>query len=256
VVGIGLNTTGATLFISTFVSVTLTSFLACIVTSIGIYTISRHEKWGSRNFVYFMSFAAGVLISVSFIHIIPKSFEMNERAPIYLLIGYMGLYLVNRFLTAFVCSKSDCTDISIGIIPMLGIGLHSFVDGVIYSVTFNVSIFTGVLAAIGMVLHEFPEGIVTFLLLERAGFSHKKSVIYAFLAAAISTPLGTLISFPFVTKINEASLGILLAISAGALVYVGATHLLPSVEKENRKYTLIALTAGILITVLIVVSKG
>ncbi|MBN1303646.1 MAG: ZIP family metal transporter [Anaerolineales bacterium] len=244
------------MFTSTFGSVLLASSLACLVTSIGIYTIGKHEKWGNKNVVYFMSFAAGVLISVSFMHIIPKSFDMNDASPIYLLVGYMGLYLFNRFLTAFVCNERECTNFALGVIPMLGIGLHSFIDGIIYSVTFKVSIFTGALAAIGMVLHEFPEGIVTFLLLERAGFSHKRSALYAFLSAAISTPLGALVSFPLINKIDRSTLGILLAVSAGALVYVGASHLLPAVEKENKKYTLISLAAGILIAVLIVLSKG
>ena len=162
----------------------------------------------------------------------------------------------NRFINTMVCQDRENSDLSLGIIPMVGIGMHSFVDGVIYSVTFNVSIFTGVVAAIGMVLHEFPEGVVTFLLLKRAGFSRKRSAIYAFLAAAISTPLGTIISFPFISKIDRSILGILLAISAGALVYVGASHLLPAVEKEQGKYTLVSLAAGILIAVLIVVSEG
>ncbi|MEN8173427.1 MAG: ZIP family metal transporter, partial [Chloroflexota bacterium] len=152
--------------------------------------------------------------------------------------------------------ERDCTNLSIGIIPMVGIGLHSLIDGVIYSITFNVSIFTGALAAVGMVLHEFPEGIVTFLLLERAGFSRKKAVWHAFLAAAISTPVGTLVSYPLISKIDSSSLGILLAISAGALVYVGATHLLPAVEKENKKFSIISLGVGILIAVLIVLSKS
>lgn len=241
--------------LTTFGPVFLTSILACLVTTIGIYIIGKYEKWGSRNIVYFMSFAAGVLISVSFIHIIPTSFNMVKTAPIYLLIGYMGLYLINRFVTAYVCHERDCADLSIGIIPMLGIGLHSFIDGIIYSVTFNVSLFTGALAAIGMVLHEFPEGIVTFLLLKRAGFSHKKAALFAFLAAAISTPFGTLVSFPFISKIGQATLGNLLAVSAGALVYVGASHLLPAVEKENRKFTLISLAVGILIAVFIVLTK-
>ncbi|MBN1429450.1 MAG: ZIP family metal transporter [Anaerolineae bacterium] len=244
------------MFTNTLATVILASFLACAVTTIGIYTITKYEKWGNQNVVYFMSFAAGVLISVSFTHIIPKSFGMNGAAPIYLLVGYMGIYLFNRFLTAFVCDERQCEQLSIGIIPMLGIGFHSFIDGIIYSVTFNVSIFTGAMAAIGMVLHEFPEGIVTFLLLERAGFSPKKSALYAFLAAAVTTPLGTIVSFPLISKINQPTLGILLAISAGALVYVGASHLLPSVEKENKKYTLISLGAGILVAVLIVLSKG
>jgi zinc transporter ZupT len=135
------------------------------------------------------------------------------------------------------------------------VGLHSFLDGVIYSVAFNVSIFTGILAAIGMVLHEFPEGIVTFLLLKQGGFTKRKSEGYAFLAAAISTPLGTLLSFPLIGKIDRAILGGLLAFSAGALVYVGASHLLPAVERENKKYSLISMGAGILIAIVIVLSK-
>ncbi len=239
-----------------FFAVLLASTLACLVTTIGIYIIAKYEKWGNQNAIYFMSFAAGVLISVSFIHIIPKSFGMNAKAPIYLLVGYLGLYLFNRFVTAFVCNQHECTDLTIGIIPMIGIGLHSFIDGIIYSVTFNVSIFTGVLTAIGMVLHEFPEGVVTFLLLERAGFSRKKAITSSFLAAAFSTPLGTLVSFPFISKIDSTTLGLLLAVSAGALIYVGASHLLPAVERQNRRYTLISMATGTLVAILIVFSKG
>jgi hypothetical protein len=40
--------------------------LAAFVTSMGIYVIRRFEKWGPKNSIYFICFAAGVLISVSF----------------------------------------------------------------------------------------------------------------------------------------------------------------------------------------------
>jgi zinc transporter ZupT len=241
---------------NTFVAVVMASSLACAVTTIGIYVISKYEEWGRKNTVYFMSFAAGVLVSVSFIHIIPKSFDMKEEAPLYLLSGFLALYLCNRFLSLYICQQYQCETFASGIIPMLGIGLHSLIDGVIYSVTFNVSIFTGILAAIGMVLHEFPEGIVTFLLLERGGFDKRRAAMYAFLAAAISTPVGTLVSYPFIDDIAEPTLGILLAISAGALVYVGASHLLPEVERENKRYSVISLAVGVLVAVVIVMSKG
>jgi zinc and cadmium transporter len=243
-------------FTSTFAAVILASFLACGVTTIGIYVISKYEQWGREHSAYFMSFAAGVLISVSFMHIIPKSFEMNSTASVFLLAGFLAIYLSNRFLNLYICHEYECAEYAMGVIPMLGIGFHSFIDGVIYSVTFNVSIFTGVLAAIGMILHEFPEGIVTFVLLERGGFSRRKSAVYAFLAAAISTPLGTLASYPFINNIKQSTLGILLAISAGALVYVGASHLLPAVEKENQRYSILALAAGVLVAAIIVMSKG
>lgn len=245
------------MFASTFVAVMLTSSLACVVTTVGIFAISRHGKWAKEHSAHFMSFAAGVLISVSFMHIIPKAFEMNEKAPTSLLLGFLGIYLVNRLLTVYVCHEHECPSAhALGVIPMLGIGLHSFIDGVIYAVTFKVSVLTGVLAAIGMVLHEFPEGIVTFVLLERGGFNRRRAMLYAFVAAAISTPLGTLVAYPFINIIDRSKLGLWLAISAGALVYVGATHLLPEVEKENRRYTILTLVAGVLVALGIVLTKG
>jgi len=244
------------MFSNTFVAVMLASFLACAVTTVGIYVISKYERWGREHSVYFMCFAAGVLISVSFMHIIPESFQMNNTAPVFLLVGFLAIHLSNRLLHLYICHEMECTDYAMGLIPMLGIGFHSFIDGLIYSVTFNVSILTGALAAIGMILHEFPEGIVTFVLLERGGFSRRKSAIYAFLAAALSTPLGTLVSYPFISNIKQSTLGMLLAISAGALVYVGASHLLPAVEKENKRYSMLALAAGVLVAVVIILSKG
>jgi len=239
-----------------FAAVMLASSLACAVTTIGIYIISRYEEWGREHSAYFMSFAAGVLISVSFVHIIPKAFQMNVMAPVFLLAGFLAIYLSNRLLTLYVCHDYGRSEYAAGIIPMMGIGFHSLVDGVIYSVAFNVSLFTGVLAATGMILHEFPEGIVTFLLLERGGFSRRRSAIYAFLAAAISTPLGTLLSYPFISSISPSALGMLLAVSAGALVYVGASHLLPAVEKENKRYSVFALAAGVAVAMIIILSKG
>jgi zinc and cadmium transporter len=231
------------------------SLLAALVTAAGIYTIRRFEAWGRKYSIYFVCFAAGVLISVSFLHIIPKSFEMNARAPAYLLVGFVLLHLLNRFVTAFVCERVPDSSYGIGLVPMLGIGFHSFVDGFVYSIAFTVSLFTGALAATGMVLHEFPEGIITYLLLLRGGFSDKAALVLALLAASLTTPLGMLVSYPFVSHIDPPLLGGLLAVSAGALVYVGATHLLPQAEREHRRYSLCALAAGVLVAVLIVLSR-
>ena len=233
----------------------LASVLAALVTTAGIVVIRRYEDWGRLNTTYFTCFAAGVLISVSFLHLIPKAFEMNSQAPVFLLTGYLIMHFFNRFITAYVCDRLTTADYAIGLVPMLGIGFHSFLDGAIYSITFTVSIFTGMLAAIGMVLHEFPEGIVTYLLLIRGGISQKSALVLALLAAALTTPAGMLISYPIVSRIDAPMLGILLSLSAGALVYVGATHLLPAAERDPRKYSLVALGAGILVAVGIILSK-
>jgi zinc transporter ZupT len=228
------------------------SVAAAAVTTAGILTIRRFDAWSRRNTSYFMSFAAGVLVSASFLHIVPKAIALNSAAPAYLLEGFLALYLFNYSLVAFTCNMEVDDRYSFGLVPMLGIGFHSFVDGIVYSVTFTVGTFTGVMAAVGMVLHEFPEGIVTYVLLLRGGFRKPVALLLAFLAAALTTPLGMLVSYPVISRIGGPVLGILLSLSAGALVYVGATHLLPHAEHERRPFSLAALAAGVVVTVVIV----
>lgn len=233
------------------------SLIACISTSIGIFIIWNYNEWGQRNVVYFMSFAAGLLIAVSLLHIIPESLELNLSAPLFVLLGFLALHVYDRFLddhSSLNHEERSNHYRSLGIISAWGIGLHSFVDGVVYMVTFNVSMFTGVVTSTAMVFHEIPEGIITYLLLREAGFSEKRSLIFSFMAAAISTPLGAILAFPLVNSLQDAQLGMLLALSAGALLYVGASQLLPESEMGDRRYNLLTLGLGILIALIIILN--
>jgi zinc transporter ZupT len=267
------------------------SLISAAVTTLSILGISRHEKWSKKQALYIISFAAGVLISAAFLHLIPESFENSARAPLFLLIGFFFLYFMNRFLDLFICQEerpkngntresrghkhdyshqandftgedsqvnnnSASLNFKLGLIPLIGIGIHSFIDGIIFAVTFDVSFLTGALAAVGLILHEFPEGIIMFVLLNQAGWERKKAITYAFLAAAVTTPLGALISYPFIRHIKPETLGLLLSLAAGALLYVGASHLLPQVENGKKTYTILTLLAGIVISFLIILLEG
>ncbi len=229
------------------------SLFAGMATTLGICAIRHFSAWGRRHSTTFMSFAAGALVSASFLHIIPKAFSMTVHAPWWLLAGFLILHLVNRFLAAYVCGheQNHRELVVLGIVPMLGIGFHSLLDGFIYSVTFAAGVLTGSLASIGMVLHEFPEGIITYLLLVRGGITEGRAAGLAFITSAASTPAGMVVSWPLVEKISPAMLGELLALSGGALVYVGATHLLPRVEQEGRRFSLAALAGGVLVAGLV-----
>ena len=69
------------------------SLCAAGVTGAGIGAIRRYEHWALRNASYFACFAAGVLISVSFLHLVPKALGLSQQAPFYLLVGYLFMYL-------------------------------------------------------------------------------------------------------------------------------------------------------------------
>lgn len=232
------------------------SLLAALVTVSAILAVRRYETWARGNATYFACFAAGVLIAVSFLHIVPHALATSASAPIWVLAGYFLLHGINRFLNAYVCDSPERAGYALGLVPLLGIGLHSFIDGIVYSIAFTVSTYTGVLVAIGMVLHEFPEGAVTYTLLVRSGFSQQRSLILAIIATSLTTPLGMALSYPFVSRIDPATLGSLLAFSAGALIYVGATHLLPHAEREPARFSLVALAGGVLVAIGIVLTHG
>jgi zinc and cadmium transporter len=232
----------------------IASLCAATVTTAGIAAIRRYQDWALRNASYFACFAAGVLISVSFLHIVPKAIALSATAPLFVLTGYLFMHLFNRFITAFVCDRPATEDYALGLVPMLGIGLHSFIDGIVYSVTFSISAFTGILVSIGMVLHEFPEGVFTYVLLRKGGIRERSALWAAVFAAAITTPLGTVASFPIINRIDPLILGSLLALSAGALIYVGASHLLPMAERQPRRFNLVALGAGVLVALGIIVT--
>ncbi len=239
------------MFDTTLAVVMLFSLLACAVTTFGIHLISKHEAWARNRSIFFVAFAAGLLLTVSLLHIAPKALRMNASAPALMLVGFLALCLLNRLLHLYLCPGDNGTA-PLGLIPMLGIGLHSFIDGCIYSVTFSVSILTGVLAATGMVLHEIPEGIVVYVALQRGRFRGREAWTYAFLSAGATTPLGALIAYPFAAEAGDALLGGMLAASAGALLYVSASHLLPQVEEENRASTLTFFAAGVVFAVLFI----
>jgi zinc transporter ZupT len=192
-----------------------------------------------------------MLISVTFLHLIPKACKMTPAPYGFFLAGFMGLYASNRLIKAHAFEEHEDIDPTLSLIPMLALGFHSFIDGIIYAVTFNVSIFTGILAVTGLILHEFPEGIVTFVMLERGKITAKKAARLAFFATALTTPLGTVLSYPLLQTIDRAFLGKLLAVAGGALLYVGATHLLPQVERKQQRYTFLTLALGIVIAILI-----
>jgi len=232
------------------------SLCAAAVTTAGIIAIRRYEDWALRNASYFACFAAGVLVSVSFLHIVPKAIALSHNAPFFILGGYLFMHVFNRFVTAFVCDRPATEGYALGLVPMLGIGIHSFIDGIVYTVTFSVSAFTGVLVSIGMILHEFPEGVFTYVLLRRGGLRERLALWGAVSAAALTTPLGMLVSFPIINRIDQPVLAALLALSAGALIYVGASHLLPAAEREPRRYNLLALGAGILVALGIIATHG
>lgn len=237
--------------LSTFTWVAIFALSAMVVNSIGILVIYKNKVWAEKNVEYFMCFAAGVLISSPLIMAFPQAIEKNPNAGLAALIGFVFMFFSNRIIK----HKTKQHELAFGITALEGIGIHSLIDGIIYSVAFNVNIFIGILAGIGLVVHEFAEGVITFSVLTKAGLSDKKAIFYAFLVAALTTPIGAFIAFPFVSKLNSSILGLALGFVVGVLIYISASHLLPEVRENEREHSYLAFLAGVGLAMFIMLSK-
>ncbi|WP_281302099.1 MULTISPECIES: ZIP family metal transporter [unclassified Iodidimonas] len=234
-----------------FPSALLFSLIAAFGSLCGLLVIRHYENWGQRNSVLFAAFAAGILLSSAFLHIIPHAmFAAPRLAPIALMLGYLALYAIG-LATSRKDHASHMDKRAIALIPVIGIAIHSFVDGLAYSVSFSIDQHTGMMAVMGLILHEFPESIMAFVLLLRGGFHRQRAFFLAFLASTLTTPMGMLVSFPFVSMLNGPLLGALLAATAGALIFVAASHLVPNIEHDRRQKTGIFFFAGILFTAIL-----
>ena len=230
----------------------LFSLLAAAIGLAALLTIRRYESWGRANAVRFAAFAAGILIAAAFLHLIPEAMGLAPAAAAYfLLAGYLAMVLLGQAIGDAEHTPHEERH-AVAIIPLIGIALHSTVDGIAYSVAFRVDAMTGVIAVLGLLLHEFPEAIIAYVLLLKGGFAPRHSFLLAALAAAATTPLGMLASYPFVAPLAGAPLGDVLAFVAGVLIYVGASHLVPHVEHNPGPGRSRAFAAGIALALLVV----
>ena len=202
--------------------VSLFALGAMVVNGIGIYVMYKNREWAKHNKEHFMCFAAGMLITSALVIAFPEALEHSEFAGLAALAGFMFMYAA-----------------------LAGIGIHSLMDGIIYSVTFSASIATGLMAGVGLVAHEFAEGVVTFSMLLKAGVDKKKALVIAFFVAALTTPIGAFISLPLVQTWTSGMTGLALGFVVGVLVYTSASHLLPEAENGNHNHSHLSLFLGV-----------
>jgi zinc and cadmium transporter len=237
--------------LTTFVWVAIFAVGAAVVNTLGIFAIYKNKKWVEKTKIYFMCFAAGVLISVPLMFALPNAIEKNFYAGFAALIGFLFMFYSNRLIKFITKQKT----LAFGITAAEGIGIHSFVDGTVYAVTFSASITTGILSGIGLVVHEFAEGIITFSVLLAGGLSKRRAARYAFYVAALTTPIGAFIAYPLVSELSGSDLGLALGFMAGVLIYISASHLLPEAREHERKHSNWAFLAGVILALFIVFTK-
>jgi len=118
---------------NTFLWIAIFAISAAIVNSLGILTILKYKKFAEKAKTYFMCFAAGVLISTPLIIALPNAAQKTSYAGFVALLGFLFMFFSNKIVKYYTKEKS----LAFGITAAEGVGIHSFIDGIIYTITYN-----------------------------------------------------------------------------------------------------------------------
>ncbi|MEM7741337.1 MAG: hypothetical protein AAF225_11110, partial [Pseudomonadota bacterium] len=126
----------------------------------------------------------------------------------------------------------------------VAISMHSTLDGFEYSLLFAASEVAGLLGSAGLIIHEFAEGVVLFLILRTGGLSKAMAIPLALLGAALTTPLGAVLTVTFLPEVDAGTFSLLLAYAAGALLFVGASQLPEEFGELSFRSTIMTYAIG------------
>lgn len=218
---------------------------AGLSTTVGSLLVLVIGRPGPRFMALSLGFAAGVMILVSFVELLPKA-----MATLGFSWGYVAFLsgLVLMFLLDTIIPHSyegvadpgmagrDSRLLRLGIFVALGIGIHNFPEGMATFVATLTDTRLGVAIAIAIALHNIPEGLAVAAPVYAATGSRKKAFIWSFLSG-VAEPLGAgfaaLLFLPF---LHDAVLAAVLAGVAGLMVFISLDELLPAAREHGEEH--------------------
>jgi len=203
---------------------------AALANVLGAVAVTSRATWSLRALDALLSFAAGFLIAVSLVDLFPKSIEVaGASAPVVALASYVLVHLTQHTIGRHFHFGEETHKVSelVSMSALVGLLMHTFVDGVAVASGLRVSASLGLLVFIAVLLHKFPEGLAISSLFLAAG-ARRRAAILAAAALGLSTIAGVLL-----TDHLELLRRYGLAVSAGVTIYVGASNLVPEFQSKR-----------------------
>lgn len=221
---------------ATYTQVIFYSLLGGVVSLIGGILMLSNKKVAKALASYGTPFAAGALLSAVFLDLLKEGLEESsvDQVMAATLIGILLFFLAERFLHWFHHHhQHEHADPSVSLV-IVGDTLHNALDGIAIAAAFLISVPTGIVTTFAVAAHEIPQEIGDFGLLLSKGLSRRK-VLLVNIFSALATTTTAIITFSL-GKQSDLPIGILLGLSAGFLLYIAMSDIIPTIhEKSNNK---------------------
>jgi ZIP family zinc transporter/zinc and cadmium transporter len=194
------------------------AILAALANVLGAVAVTVRSRWSVRSLETMIAISAGFMIAVSLTDVFPEAIERGgATAGVTATIGFLLVHLTQHTFARHFHFGEETHAVTpmVGTSALVGLLLHTFVDGVAIASGFAVNPSLGLLVALAITLHKVPEGLAISSLFLAAGLSRRRALGAAALLG-LATVAGVLVTD--------------LALSAGVTLYVAASNLVPELQ--------------------------
>lgn len=201
-----------------------------------------------------LCFAAGVMLAISFLELIPESIRLSSRFDCIagFFLGTLVMYGLDRLLPHIhprLCSQEQgCNLERTSVYLIIGIFLHNFPEGMAIAIGTVTDISVSLSIALAIAVHNIPEGICTSAPYYHATNKKLKAFLLSSLTA-LPIVLGYLVARYLFLDVSKQVVGVIIAATAGLMVYITADELIPHSCAGTNHQTIFSLIMGILLVV-------
>lgn len=209
------------------------------------------KEWPKRIQEYLIALSAGFLLALVFFELIPESINLlGSSASLYIVIGFGMLHFFEHTIVGHLHFGEEThaeamVSTAATLSAFSGLFIHAFFDGLSISAGMEYNSTIGILVFIAILLHKLPEGL-TIASIMLAAKQPRKNAFFASLAIGVATMLGIFVVF-LLANVNRNFVGIAFAFSAGAATYVGASDLIPEINRSGNRITPLIVFGGMLL---------
>jgi ZIP family zinc transporter len=234
---------------NTTLTILLLSLTAGLGTALG-GLIAIIRKPGKRSFGFLMGFAAGVMLTLSFVDLMAEAWELSGYwvATLGFGIGAFLMLLVDVITphTRFGETEGDTGDrrlLRTGMLMAIGISIHNMPEGAAVGAGYMHLPQFGLFIAAAIALHNIPEGIATALPLCTGGMCARDSFAVAFLSGLVE-PIGA-VATALLLGHFQSLIPAALAFAGGVMVFLTLDELVPTArEYGHQHFTAIGIILG------------
>lgn len=216
-------------------SIIIATLVVSFISLVGGIILFWKRLWTKNAGTHLVSFAAGVMLTASFVDLLPEAAEKAGKADIFIPVffGIVLFFFLERFVLWFHHHDSSHGNKPAPILILIGDGVHNFIDGIAIAAAFLTSPSLGVVTTLAIAAHEIPQEIADFSVLVHGGLSKTKALLFN-LVSALTALIGAIGGYYFLGNL-EGVLPMLLAFTAGMFIYIACSDLIPELHKDFQK---------------------